>query len=171
MDTFVLSMHVLLAATLVGPQFLLFYAVIPSTWLISDEKLRRSVTAVVTQRFGMLAGASIAGLILTGLVQLNSRSVGPDIRDNMMAYEFGPIFLAKMGMFVTLIVLIGVHGFVFGRRIRAASEAVERGELEPAHLEAARRASLLFSTLILLASVVILFLGVALTGEGARELR
>jgi uncharacterized membrane protein len=171
MDTFVLGVHVLLAAILVGPQVLLFYAVVPSTWLITDERLRRNVTAVVTQRFGWLAGIAIAGLVLTGLVQLNSRHVGPEIRDHMMSYAFGPIFLTKMAMFVTLLVLIGVHGAVFGRRIRATSEAVERGEVEASELEAARRASLLFSTLILIASVVVLFLGVALAGEGAREPR
>ncbi len=171
MDTFVIGIHVLLAAIFVGPQVLLFYAVIPSTWLITDERLRRQVTGVVTQRFGMLAGASIVGLIITGMYQLNSARVGPEIRDNMMSYGFGAIFLAKMVALLSLIVLIGVHGMVFGRRIRAASEAVERGDLDPSELEAARRASLLFSTLILLLSVAILFLGVALTGEGARELR
>ena len=105
------------------------------------------------------------------MYQLNSARVGPEIRDNMMSYGFGAIFLAKMVALLSLIVLIGVHGMVFGRRIRAASEAVERGDLDPSELEAARRASLLFSTLILLLSVAILFLGVALTGEGARELR
>jgi uncharacterized membrane protein len=171
MDTIVLGIHVLLAALLVGPQFLLFYAVVPSTWLITDERLRRSVTAVVTQRFGWMAGGSIVGLILTGMYQFNSELVGSDIRGDMMSYGFGPIFIAKMVALVALVVLIGVHGAVFGRRIRATSEAVERGEVEPDVLEAARRASLLFSTLILLVSVAILFLGVALTGEAAHELR
>ena len=33
---------------------MLFLAVIPSTWLIEDEPLRRSVTRVVTRRYGML---------------------------------------------------------------------------------------------------------------------
>ncbi len=79
-----------------------------------------------------------------------------------MDYRFGLIFTTKMTLLVVLIVLIGVHGAVFGRRIRQASEAVERGELDPGRLEQARRNSFLFSTLILLTSVAILFLGVAL---------
>ena len=104
MDTIVLGIHVLLAALLVGPQFLLFYAVVPSTWLITDERLRRSVTAVVTQRFGWMAGGSIVGLILTGMYQFNSELVGSDIRGDMMSYGFGPIFIAKM---VALVAQIG----------------------------------------------------------------
>ena len=162
MDTLVLSLHVLLAAILVGPQFLLFFAVIPSTWLIEDEGLRRSVTRVVTQRFGFLSGVSLAGLVLTGMYQLNSSLIDPDVRENMMDFRFGTIFVTKMTMLLVLIALIGIHGAVFGRRIRAASEAVERGEADPGALEAARRASMLFSMLILLTSVAMIFLGVAL---------
>jgi uncharacterized membrane protein len=154
---------VLLAAILVGPQFLLFYAVIPSTWLIEDEGVRRSVTQVVTRRFGMLSGISLLGLILTGLYQFGSDGiVPPGIRENMMDYRWGIIFTTKMTLLLVLIVLLAVHGIVFGRRIRAASEAVERGEGDPGALESARRASLLFSTLILLVSVAIMCLGVAL---------
>jgi hypothetical protein len=67
-----------------------------------------------------------------------------------------------MTLLVILVALIVVHGFVFGRRIRAASEAVERGDADAAALESARRTSFLFSTLILLVSIATLFLGVTL---------
>jgi len=164
LDTVSLCIHVLLAAILVGPQFLLFYAVIPGTWLIEDERVRRSVTQVVTRRFGMLAGISLLGLIVSGLYQFYSDGiVPPGVREEMMDYRWGIIFSTKMTLLILLIVLLAVHGFVFGRRIRAASEALERGEGDVAALESARRGSLLFSTLILLVSVGILCLGVALS--------
>jgi hypothetical protein len=162
MDTLVLGLHVLFAAVIVGPQLLLFLAVVPSTWLIDDEGLRRNVTRVVTQRFGMLSVLALVGLVMTGVYQLNSSLIDPDVRENMMDYRFGTIFVTKMTLLVALIVLVAVHGMVFGRRIRAASEAVERGEADAGALEAARRASMVFSVLILGVSVVILFLGVAL---------
>jgi uncharacterized membrane protein len=163
LDTISLCIHVLLAAILVGPQFLLFYAVIPSTWLIEDEGLRRSVTQVVTRRFGMLSGISLLGLIITGLYQFYSDGIVPDdVRENMMDYRWGLIFSAKMTLLLVLIALMFVHGLVFGRRIRAASEAVERGEADAGTLESARRTSMLFSTLIILVSVAIICLGVAL---------
>ncbi len=84
MNTVMLGIHVLLAAVLVGPQVLLFYAVVPSTWLIEDEPLRRAVTRVVTQRFGVLTAVSLVGLLLTGLALYTSDVfVPPDIRTDM----------------------------------------------------------------------------------------
>ena len=162
MDTIALGLHVLFAAIIVGPQILLFLAVVPSTWLIDDEGLRRNVTRVVTQRFAMLSALALVGLVLTGVYQLNSSLIDEDVRENMMEYRFGTIFVTKMTLLVVLIVLVAVHGMVFGRRIRAASEAVERGEADLAPLESARRSSMVFSVLILAVSVAILFLGVAL---------
>ena len=161
MDTLSLSLHVLLAAILVGPQVLLFFAVVPATWLIDDESQRRAVMRVVTRRFGLLTIVAIAGLVLTGLYQFYS--VVPEaIQEEMMDFRFGMVFVLKMTALVILVVLIAVHGMVFGRRIRAASEAVERGEMDAGALEHARRNSLLFSTLILLVSIAILIMGVTL---------
>jgi uncharacterized membrane protein len=161
-NTTILALHVLLAALLVGPQFLLFFAVVPATWLIPDEQLRRDVTRVVTSRFGMMSVVSIVGLVITGLYMLSSSLVGPDVRDHMMEYRFGAVFGLKMLTFLVLLAAIAIHGVVFGRRIRATSEAVERGEVEPDQLEAARRNSLLFSMIILLLSIAVLFMGVTL---------
>ena len=170
MDTLSLCLHVLFATILVGPQILLFYAVIPSTWLIEDEGLRRSVTAVVTRRFGMLSGISLLGLLITGLYQFYAGDIVPEgVRDEMMDYRWGLIFSAKMTLLLVLVALIAVHGAVFGKRIRAASEAVARGEMEPGLLEAARRASLLFSTLIMLVSIALLCLVVALGNSAFSE--
>src|SRR5262245_52751648 len=123
MDTLMLAIHVLGAAVLVGPQLLLFYAVVPSTWLIEDEALRRSVTRVVTSRFATMTFVSLGALLLSGLYLYSSDvSVPPDVRANMMAYNFGPIFTLKMISIVLLVVLIAVHGAVYGRRVREASE-------------------------------------------------
>ena len=163
METISLGLHVLLVAILVGPQILLFYAVVPSTWLIDDEGLRRSVTAVVTRRFGMLAGVAIVGLVATGLFQFyQDEVVPPTIRDNMMDYRWGIIFSTKMTLFLVLLALIAVHGLVFGRRIAEASEAVTAGTGDRGHLEQMRRNSLVFSTLIIVVSIALVLLGAAL---------
>ncbi len=163
MDTIMLGIHVLAAAVLVGPQVLLFYAVVPSTWLIEDESLRRSVLRVVTSRFATLTVVSLLLLLLTGLYLYTSDVfVPPDIRANMMSYRFGPVFTLKMIAIVVLVGLIGVHGMVFGRRVREASEALERGEGTQGALESARRSSLMFSAVLLLVSLAVLFMGVTL---------
>ena len=161
-----LGLHVLFAAILVGGQLLLFYAVVPSTWLIEDEKLRRGVTRVVTTRFAWLAAAAIVGLVITGLFQFYQDTlVPPDVRENMMDFRFGAIFSAKMTLFVVLVVLIAVHGIYFGRRIGRMSKAVAAGEAEPGDLERLRRNSLLFSAVLLLISIVLIFLGATLSNN------
>ena len=163
MDTIMLAIHTLAAAVFVGPQVLLFYAVVPSTWLIEDEALRRSVLRVVTSRFATLTGIALFGLLGTGLYLYTSDVfVPPDVRTNMMAYRFGPVFTLKMISVVLMVVLIAVHAMVYGRRVREASEALERGEGTQGALESARRSSLMFSALLLLVSVAVLFMGVTL---------
>lgn len=167
MSTVSLALHVFFASIVVGPQVLLFLAVIPSTWLIEDEPLRRSVTRVVTRRYGLLTGISLIGLLVTGLYQFYSDAIVPvAVQDEMMNYRWGMLFSTKMTLVLVLVALIGVHGAVFGKRIRQTSEAVERGEAEPGQLEAARRASFLFSTLLLVVSIAIMFAGVAMANHG-----
>lgn len=163
MDTIMLATHTLLAAIFVGPQVLLFYAVVPSTWLIEDEALRRSVLRVVTSRYATLTVIALFGLLGTGLYLYTSDVfVPPDVRADMMAYRFGPVFTLKMISIVVLVGLITVHGAVFGRRVREASEALERGEGTQGALETARRSSLMFSAVLLLVSIAVFFMGVTL---------
>jgi len=162
-DTISIMLHVLFATMLVGPQILLTFAVSPSTWLIEDEGLRRQVTRVVTTRFAAITVVAIVGLLVTGLFQFYQDEFVPtDIRENMSDYRWGLIFIVKMTGFVVLLALVAVHAMVFGPRIRRASEAVERGEAEPGVLEQQRRTSFLFSILMLVVSVVVLFLGATL---------
>ncbi len=155
--------HVLFAALLVGGQVLLFFAVLPSTWLIEDEGLRRRVTLVVAHRFTWIVGISLVGLIVTGLAQFYTDIfVPPDIRESMTDYHFGRVFMAKMLFVTILIIMIAVHGAVFGQRIGRISDAVQAGELDRGELEQARRTSLVFSTLMVLVSIALVFLGATL---------
>ncbi len=157
------GLHVLFAALLVGGQVLLFFAVVPSTWLIEDEGLRRRVTLVVAHRFTWIVGVSLVGLVLTGLAQFYTDVfVPPDIRENMMEFHFGRVFVTKMTLVVVFIGMLASHGIIFGRRIAEISDAVQAGEMEPGDLEQARRTSLFFSAIMVLVSIALIFLGAAL---------
>ena len=124
--------HVLFAALLVGGQVLLYFAVLPSTWLIEDEGLRRRVTLVVAHRFTWIVGISLVGLIVTGLAQFYTDIfVPPDVRENMTEFHFGRVFMVKMLFVTILIIMIAVHGAVFGQRIGRISDAVQAGENRP----------------------------------------
>ncbi len=155
--------HVLFAALLVGGQVLLVFAVMPSTWLIEDEGLRRRVTLVVAHRFTWIVGISLVGLIVTGLAQFYTDIfVPPDVRENMTEFHFGRVFMVKMLFVTILIIMIAVHGAVFGQRIGRISDAVQAGEIDRGELEQARRTSLVFSTLMVLVSIALVFLGATL---------
>ena len=139
------------------------FAVIPSTWLIDDEGLRRRVTLVVAHRFTWIVGISLVGLIVTGLAQFYTDIfVPPDIRENMTEFHFGRVFMVKMLFVTILIIMIAVHGAVFGQRIGRISDAVQAGEMDLADLEQARRTSLVFSTFMVIVSIVLIFLGATL---------
>lgn len=164
MDTISLIIHVTAAALLVGPQVLLFLAVVPSTWLIDDERLRRNVTSVVTARFGMISALALAALVATGVYQFFS--ILPDvIRDDINGYRWGPLFMLKMTLLVVLIALIAVHALVFARRVGRWSDAViaDPDDEDAAwYLDQQRRWSFLLSFAMMLVSLAILALGVAL---------
>lgn len=164
MDTISLIIHVTAAAVLVGPQVLLFLAVVPSTWLIEDERLRRDVTRVVTARFGMISGVAIVTLLLTGLYQFYE--VVPEfVQDDITGYRFGPVFIVKMTLFTLLLVMIAVHAFVIAPRIGRWSDAViaDPDDQDAAwYLDSQRRWSFLLTLGMVLVSLAVLFLGVTL---------
>lgn len=158
-----LVVHVLLAAILVGPQILMFYAVAPASWLIDDHALRTSVVRVIARRFANLSVVALVGLLITGLYQFYTPSiVPPTIQDEMNDYRWGLIFQLKMTLFLVLIGMVAFHAAVLARRIARVTAAVESGTAQMWELERARRNSLLFSGLMILVSVGILALGVLL---------
>lgn len=164
MDTIALIIHVTAAAVLVGPQVLLFVAVIPSTKLIPDEALRREVTKLVTMRFGIISVIALLALLVTGLYQFYN--VTPDvITDDINSFRYGRIFITKMSLFVVLVGLLVAHGAIIGPRIGRAADAVAAGEggaEAAAALEQQRRRSMWISGALLLVSLAVLFLGVTL---------
>lgn len=176
MQTFSLILHVTAAALLVGPQLLMFFAVVPATWLIEDdERLKRALLRVIAGRFGMLATFAIVVLVITGVYQY-ATIVPKGVRDSSTS-RFGLIFSIKMMMFFLVMVMIGVHTRLYGRRIARLSDEVialesdpssarrEEGRARAVQLERARTQSFTFSALILVASLITLWLGVALGDE------
>lgn len=161
MDNLALIIHVLSASVLLGGQVLLFFAVTPSTWLIDDERLRRSVTRVVVRRFGKMTAVALGLLVLTGIYQFVAIVPEP-VQRNMGDYRFGPAFIAKMALLLLFVALVAVHGIYFGRRIGRASDAVAEGGSDETvrRLEDLRRTSLVFSLLMVLVTAGVVALGV-----------
>ncbi len=163
MDNVSLVLHVFAATLIVGPQVLLFFAVVPATWIISDEELKRAVTRVVTQRYGYLAGFAMLTSLVTGLYQFYS--VTPDfVSEDMSSYRFGWIFISKMTLFTAFIGMVAFHA-VIGRRIGRLADAVVAGDGDEFALEQQRRYSLMLTMVMMAVSIAILAFGVLL-GRG-----
>ena len=179
MDTISLILHVTAAVVFVGPQVLMLFAVVPASWLIDDEEMRRRVVGVVARRFGMIAAGSLVLLLITGLYQYVA-VVPPAIFDapgRADGPSFNAIFFVKMMLVATLVALIFVHTFRYSRRIGALSDEVialerdpsparrEEGRRRAAELERQRWRSFTFSAGILVMSLITLWFGVALSQE------
>ncbi|MDA0257053.1 MAG: CopD family protein [Chloroflexi bacterium] len=164
MDTISLILHVTAAAALVGPQLLLFGAVIPATRQLPEAE-RGAVTRVVTRRFGMLAGVALLTLLVTGLYQFYE-VVPQAVQDEMNEFRFGMIFITKMTLLVVLVALIVAHAMWLGPRIQRAVDEVrdassDAGD-ESEALRTLRRRSLWISGAMVGASLAVLALGVTL---------
>jgi uncharacterized membrane protein len=158
MDTISLILHVTAAAALVGPQLLLFGAVIPATAQLPEAQ-RGAVTRVVTRRFGMLAGVALVVLLTTGLYQFYS--VVPEaVQEEMTEFRFGMTFMAKMTVFVALLALIVAHAAWLGPRIQRELDTASSADGDT--LRGLRRRSLWISGAMVAASLVVLALGVTL---------
>ena len=160
MENLVLFLHVAAAAIFVGPQLLLFFAVMPATWLIDDERLRRDVTLVISRRFGKIAAFALLILLLTGLYQFYF--IVPDtVSSDMATYNFGRIFMLKMTLFIVVLGPVVLH-IILGKKIGKLVDTLVDGEDNNFALAEARQKSFIWSGVLLFVSFCILALGVLL---------
>ena len=166
MNTFSLVIHVIAAVLLVGPQVLLFFAVVPATWLIDDERLRRNVTRVVTARFGMLAGVALLLLLVTGIYQYTQMPAG--VRQHMNDFRWGPIFEFKIGLLVLFLGLLAYHVMFVAPVIARLSDLVISGGTDDdrSALDSQRRLSFMVSFGMMLVSLALIVTAVLLSDHG-----
>jgi uncharacterized membrane protein len=171
-NTLSLVIHVTAAVLLVGPQVLLWFAVIPSTWLIDDERLRRNVTRVVTARFGMMSGLALIALLVTGIYQYTQ--VPADVRTHMNNFWWGPLFQLKIGLLVLFLGLLAFHVFFVAPVIARLSDKViaDGGTEDDVYqLDSQRRLSFLVSLGTMLVSLALVVAGVMLGDHGFSYVR
>ncbi len=155
-------LHIVAATIWVGPQVFLFVAAVPAVRTIEDMQVRTRVMRVLTTRFGYLAWGALAVLAVTGIANLfeDDESVG-----ELFDMNFGTIFIAKMVLVASTVVLTAAHSFVIGPRLLDLQESAT----DEAALAPARRASIIVSTLNLLLALGIVFCAALLSTDFAHE--
>lgn len=146
-DAIVMAVHIVAAATFVGPQILLT-AVMPGIRSLEDVRSRQQVTRVVTTWFGILGGVALVVLLATGAWNLIESPYFPNRRFG----RYYVIVLIKVTLVTIVAVLTVAHGAVFGRRMR---QLQEKGASEE-EIGRVRRWSMSASMATLVCSVIIL---------------
>jgi putative copper export protein len=157
-DGFVRWLHLLAMAFWLGPQALLFLAVVPATRSIPEPRLRAQVMGLITRRFGVLGGASLFVLLLTGLWQ--AVEMVPSW-SALVSTVYGRLLLAKGTLGLLMAALTALHSFVLGPRLIAATAegSVEVERLRRLSVAASAGAFLLSLVVVLLATLLFLYRG------------
>ena len=159
-NAIVLWIHVFAATTFIGPQVFLFMVAMPAIRTIDDARQRASLTRAITRGFGVLGGASIAVLLVTGIINYyHAKDLG--------LIEFKRYFIAlqiKLTLVVVVLILTTVHGAVLGRRLQRLQE---EGAPE-AEVAKTRRLSMWLSAGNLAASIIILLCAAILASDWSK---
>jgi len=148
--------HLLAVTVWVGPQVFLLTAALPAVRLIDDAQLRLRVTRVLTRRFGWLALAAMLVIVLSGISNVYDRMLDDDLDIFNLDLRYAWIFVTKMSLVGLAVALTALHSLVVGPRLlRLQEQAAASGDA--GEVTSLRRASILISSLGLLATLGALF--------------
>jgi len=158
---FTVWLHLLAVTVWIGPQIFMFAAAIPALREIGDRELRAKVMRTVVTRFGYMAWAALGVIVLTGISNIfQTTDDFPHVFD--YDYRYAQVFSTKMTVLGATVLLTAVHTWVVGPRQLRLAEDPNPDEAEAARL---RRMSMIISSLVLLGSITVLFLGALLSNH------
>ena len=153
--------HIVAVTVWLGPQFFMFLVTIPAVRVIEDPEVRLKVMRVIVTRFGWLAWAAMAVIVLSGISNLfqEANEFGhlwdPE-------YRYFQIFSTKMLLVGLIVFLTALHTFVIGPKQLRLMEEMRSDSAEAASL---RRSSIIISSLTLLVSIAVVYAGALLANH------
>lgn len=154
-------LHIFAATVWVGPQVFLAAVAIPAVRTVADVKERARLMRLITTRFGYLAWAAMAVLVITGIGNVFEE----EDRDFLFDHHWGTIFEVKMTLVIATVVLTALHSFVIGPRMLAMQESVT----DESQIASMRRTSIVISSVNGLLALGILFCGALLNTSFAQR--
>ncbi len=145
--------HIVAVAVWLGPQFFMFLVTVPAVRVIEDPEVRLRVMRVIVQRFGWLAWAAMAVIVLSGVSNLFQEA---DEFGHLWDtdYRYFQIFSTKMVLVGLMVILTALHTFVIGPKQLRLLEEMRSDSTEAAGL---RRVSIIVSSLTLLISIAVVY--------------
>lgn len=157
-QAFTVWLHMLAVAVWIGPQFFMFLVALPAIREIGDRQLRAKVIRIVVTRFGYMAWAALAVIVLTGISNIFQATTDfPFVFD--YDHRYAQLFSTKMTVLGVTILLTAAHTFIVGPQQMRLAEDPNPDEAQAAKL---RRLSMILSSTALLGSIIVLFLGALL---------
>ncbi|MBI2767237.1 MAG: CopD family protein [Chloroflexi bacterium] len=154
--------HILGIALFVGPQFFLAFAWVPASRQIADVPARLRAMRTLTTRFGWIGGIGLLMILLAGGYLIGNwrdyYNVGSDA--GFTGYRYGVLFIIKMSLLVVMLIVVGIHTFVFGPRLIDVMEAQAANQATDAAVRKARTISMILSIAGLALVLAIMVLGV-----------
>ena len=145
--------HIVAVAVWLGPQFFMFLVTVPAVRVIEDPEVRLRVMKVIVTRFGWLAWAAMAVIVLSGVSNLfQEADEFGHIWDS--EYRYFQIFSTKMVLVGLMVILTALHTFVIGPKQLRLLEEMRSDSTEAAGL---RRVSIIVSSLTLLISIATVY--------------
>ena len=156
--------HIVAVAVWLGPQFFMFIVTVPALRVIEDADVRLRVMRVIIYRFGWLAWAAMGVIVLSGISNLFQvgRDTAIDI-DSFTDFRYFHIFTTKMTVLGLVVILTALHSFVVGPKLLRLQEEMGSDSAQAVRL---RRASIIISSLALLGSIAVVYVGVLLADHG-----
>lgn len=161
--------HILGIALYVGPQFFLAFAWVPASRTIGDLPTRNQLTRTITSRFGVIGGAGLIIIIISGTYLISSWRSYYGMPDDVgfTDVRFGEIFIGKMFLFLIMLALVGFHMMSTGPKLVDAMEAsVNGGPGAEARVRSLRKQSMMLSIGGLVAVLIIMVMGAMLNTTG-----
>ncbi len=153
--------HILAVTVWVGPQFFMFLVTVPALRAIEDPAVRVRVLRIIIYRFGVLAWVAMAVIVLSGISNLFQEADDfPHLWDSDFRYY--NIFFGKMVLVGLTVLLTAAHTFVVGPRQLRLAEEMRSDSADAARL---RRISITISSLALLVSIAVIFMGALLANH------
>ena len=154
-------LHILAVTVWVGPQFFMFVAALPAIRAIEDPAVRVKVVRIIIYRFGWLAWGAMIVIVVTGISNLFQEANDyPHVWD--ADFRYFNVFAGKMVLVGLTVLFTALHTFVVGPRQLRLAEQMASDSAEAAGL---RRASIILSSLSLLASIAVIFAAAVLANH------
>lgn len=160
-DALILWLHILGAVVFIGPQVFLAAVGMPALRSIDDVRSRQQATRAITRGFGVLGGAALVLLLVTGIYNYYQYDL---YMDNDSFPRYFMTMQVKLTLVTIVIVLTALHALLFGRRLQALQES---GAPE-SEISSARRNSMVASIATLAASIAILLCAALLGSDWSK---